>query len=409
VTHAGTGGAETLNGDGAANVMVGGRGDDLLEGDGGADVLQGGEGDDTLAIGDAGFLRLVGGTGHDVLEIGGAMTLDGADFRRIDGIEGIALGDFATDLTLGRIAAHALTGLAADAFRLVIDAAAVADAAISINASGFIRPLTVDLSGNAAASRLSGSDGDDVFSGGGGNDFINGRTGADSMSGGDGDDRFFVDNAGDAVDEDVGDGIDRIDAAIDYTLAAGQEIERLIARAGAGGLELTGNEFANAVSGRDGTDTLEGGNGNDILSGQGDADLLDGGDSDDRLLGGDGADTLDGGAGRDRLRGDAGSDTFAFSSLADSGTAAATRDVIQDFVQGADLIDLVAIDAVAGGSDDAFGFIGDGAFSGTAGELRQSVLGSSTLLSGDVNGDAIADFTILLTGNHVLQGSNFML
>jgi len=46
VTHPGTDANDTLVGDGAANVMVGGQGDDILEGNGGADVFHGGAGDD---------------------------------------------------------------------------------------------------------------------------------------------------------------------------------------------------------------------------------------------------------------------------------------------------------------------------------------------------------------------------
>ena len=104
-----------------------------------------------------------------------------------------------------------------------------------------------------------------------------------------------------------------------------------------------------------------------------------------------------------------GADVFVFASLADSGTTKATRDLIVDFVQGEDTFDLSGIDAVTGGGDDAFTFIGTGAFSGTAGELRAVALGPNTLVSADVNGDAAADFTVLVTGNHVLLGSDFVL
>ncbi|MCP3980838.1 MAG: hypothetical protein GY716_16170, partial [bacterium] len=57
VTHPGTVAADTLTGDGSANVMIGGRGSDTLLGNGGADVLRGGEGDDTLAVADLNFSR----------------------------------------------------------------------------------------------------------------------------------------------------------------------------------------------------------------------------------------------------------------------------------------------------------------------------------------------------------------
>lgn len=50
-----------------------------------------------------------------------------------------------------------------------------------------------------------------------------------------------------------------------------------------------------------------------------------------------------------------------------------------------------------------------GAFSGAAGELRQSALDANTLLHGDVIGDTVADFTILLMGSHVPMDSDFVL
>ena len=387
VTQAGTDASETLNGDGTANVMIGGRGNDILNGNGGADVLRGGEGDDRLSIGDAGFLTLSGGTGTDVLALDGAMILGRAAFRRVDGIEGIALGDFDLNVVLGRAASRAFDGLAADGFRLVVDASAVANAAITLNGSAFGRALTVDLSGNAAVSQLSGGIGNDVFTGGAANDALHGRDGVDTLNGGEGADGL---RGGDGGDTLVG--------------GAGNDVLK-----GDGGADtLEGGEGADTLQGGDDGDTLVGGTGNDVLKGDDGADTLEGGEGADVLQGGAGADTLEGGAGRDRLQGGAGDDVFVFASLADSGTTSATRDVIGDFVQGDDTIDLSGIDAVTGGLDDAFSFIGAGAFSGTAGELR-AVAGSNTLVSADVNGDAVADFTVLLTGSHVLLGSDFVL
>ena len=47
------------------------------------------------------------------------------------------------------------------------------------------------------------------------------------MTGGSGNDFYYVDNAGDQVIEAVGGGSDNVYASVDYTLAAGQEIEFL--------------------------------------------------------------------------------------------------------------------------------------------------------------------------------------
>ena len=69
-------------------------------------------------------------------------------------------------------------------------------------------------------------------------------------------------------------------------------------------------------------------------------------------------------------------------------------------------IDLAAIDAnaVGGGADDAFAFIGAAAFSNTAGE-RASALGTNTLVTGDIDGDGGADFHILPCGTYSLTAA----
>ena len=66
-----------------------------------------------------------------------------------------------------------------------------------------------------------------------------------------------------------------------------------------------------------------------------------------------------------------------------------------DFNRGAgDKINLAAIDAVAGGADNAFSFIGAAAFSGVAGQLRAYSQSGNFFVAGDVDGNGVADFTI---------------
>jgi len=132
-----------------------------------------------------------------------------------------------------------------------------------------------------------------------------------------------------------------------------------------------------------------GGSGNDKLTGNHAANLLKGGAGADRLSGLGGSDILDGGAGADFLLGGAGADVFNFNSTQDSPSNA--RDTIQDFVRGSEHIDLHNIDAnTALAGDQGFLFIGGSPFTGQMGQLNFS----NGVLSGDVNGDKVADFRI---------------
>ena len=99
-------------------------------------------------------------------------------------------------------------------------------------------------------------------------------------------------------------------------------------------------------------------------------------------------------------------------ALSDSGVKASARDLITDFTQGEDRIDLGVIDAKTGGGNDDFSFIGVGNFTGAKGQLREFFSNGNTIVSGDVNGDGHADFSIALKGHLLLsglQGDDFVL
>jgi len=89
-----------------------------------------------------------------------------------------------------------------------------------------------------------------------------------------------------------------------------------------------------------GDDYAEGGEGLDVIYGQGGNDIIMGSSNDEEITGDDGNDIIDGGAGLDTLSGNAGDDIFVFSDLTHSTDSA--QDIIEDFAQGEDLIDLTA-------------------------------------------------------------------
>jgi serralysin len=126
-------------------------------------------------------------------------------------------------------------------------------------------------------------------------------------------------------------------------------------------------------------------------------DYLVGNDVANVLRGNGGDDVLNGLGGDDQLAGGAGADVFRFTELGGS-------DAILDFTSGTDTIDLSGIDADTGAAgDQAFGFVGGAAFSGTAGELRSYSSGGAGFLAGDVDGDAVADFTIGIGSSPIVQ------
>ena len=118
----------------------------------------------------------------------------------------------------------------------------------------------------------------------------------------------------------------------------------------------------------------------------------------DALTGNALANIFTGGAGLDTLTGQGGADVFRYLDVADSGLAA--RDRIADFSKAeGDKISLGAIDAVSDAvGNQAFSFIGSGAFSGAAGELRVTYNGTIALLYGDTDGDKQADLFIRVDG-----------
>ncbi len=261
---------------------------------------------------------------------------------------------------------------------------------------------------------LTAGAGNDTIVGAGGNDTLKGQIGDDVLKGGGGRDMLIGGSGSDNLDGQSGNDILKGLGGGDM-LIGGTGADNLLG--GAGSDTVSGNGGGDVLKGNGGNDHLNGGgagdrlfgnNGNDVLLGGTGDDRLAGGGGGDTMNGGGGADTLTGGAGKDIQTGGAGSDTFAFIRPADS-KSGAFHDKIKDFVHGVDHIDVSAIDAVSGGGDDAFSFIGNAAFSGAAGELHYVVMGGHTFIEGNVNTDLAADFRIELTSIVALDAGDFVL
>ena len=132
-----------------------------------------------------------------------------------------------------------------------------------------------------------------------------------------------------------------------------------------------------------------------------------GGPNADRLIGGGGDDALFGRRGDDILSGGDGADRFVFENRGGG-------DRVTDFsARAGDRLDLTAIDAdrsPGAEGDQAFVYIGEGAFSETPGELRSEItMWGATRVEGDTNGDGAANFTLILDGAPQLRAADFVL
>jgi serralysin len=247
-----------------------------------------------------------------------------------------------------------------------------------------------------------------------------------TVTGGSGSDTYLISDGAVTLVElfgNIGD-IDTVRSTVSYQLEA--NFERLVLL-GANDSTGTGNALFNTITGNAGNnlllglggldvvagaagdDTLLGGTSDDTLTGDDGDDLLRGGVGADSLNGGEGEDRLIGGAGRDVLTGSGGDDMFVFLALGDTGNTQVLADVITDFTQGTDIIDLSSIDAKTGtAGNEAFKFI-KGAFTNAAGQLHAVASGGNTLVEYDRTGDGLADGVIVLNGLYTLTAADFVL
>jgi Ca2+-binding RTX toxin-like protein len=251
---------------------------DTITGDGGANLLFGHEGDDSLAGGDGNDL-LAPGPGTDTLD-GGPGDSDAAGYWDAGG-----------PITAS-LATNSASGEGADTYANIeqIHGSAYAD----------------NLSGGSGDAWILGNDGNDVVNGGSGNDFLFGNGGDDNINGGAGDDFLAPGSGTDSLNG--GDGSDKaaywdapgsITASLATASAIGDGTDTFAnlegIHGGNFGDTLYGDEAGNELFGNDGPDTLYGAGGDDILNGWNGDDGLYGGAGNDYIDGWDGFDFADGG------------------------------------------------------------------------------------------------------------------
>jgi Ca2+-binding RTX toxin-like protein len=377
--------ADTLIGNAGTNTLKGGDGDDVLRGGAGADRLDGGAGIDTVSYstGNVGVMvDLAAGSGSGGDAQGDILI----SIENLDGSQGNdqLTGNADANILQGRGGADVLRGGAgAD----LLDGGAGIDTAsyyyaasgVSVDlgthagnggeAQGDVLTGIENLTGGQGSDVLGGDAGANILQGWAGDDVLRGGAGADRLDGGAGSDTASYYNSWAGVSVNLSNGVAGLAEAQGDILVSIENVG--------------GSQYADTLIGNAGANTLQGWGGNDVLRG------------------GTGKDTLTGGAGADR---------FVFIASGDSGTGA-NADRITDFSQAQlDRIDLAAIDANAGvAGDQGFSFIGSGAFTRHAGELRFTVGGGVTTVAGDLNGDGVSDFHIVLAGAVALQASDFAL
>lgn len=348
----------SLLGLGGDDTLVGHAGADTLDGGRGADDMWGGPGDDVYHVDDAGdslveyaddgFDRVISSISFRLPAQIEAMCLKGEDDLNATGnaLDNVLTGNDGANTLNGGLGADTMSGgLGNDLYivenagdSIVEEANGGVDhvrASVDYVLPGQVEHLTLT---GAAAIIGTGNELDNVLlgnrisndlAGGGGNDTLNGRGGADSMRGGPGDDTYIVDDTGDTLLEEAGQGVDLVKASVDYTLPANVEsltltgIASVVGTGNALDNTLLGNGRENYLSGLDGNDLLRGRGGNDILqSGSGNdflygggtvANLLDAGAGDDLLSGGSGNDLFIGGRGNDTIMTGSGADIIAFN------------------------------------------------------------------------------------------------
>jgi len=431
----GYGGNDTLNGGAGADTLAGGVGNDTYFVDSTGDVVgeATGQGTDTVfssvnfslatlsALG-VGSLENLTLTGTAVTGIGNELN----NYLTGNALDNTLIGGLGSDTLDGGAGNDKLIGGAGNDSYLVATGDQIVEGAgggtdLVLALGNFTLPSNLDNLTLGGADDINGTGNElvNLIRGNSGSNVVDGGSGNDILEGGAGNDTYIVDSPGDKVN-DVGGGIDVINASVSYSIALTPTIDNLTltgvlninATGNSGNNVLTGNIADNVFVGGAGNDAFVGGGGNDTVDysastgavtvdlGTGTAsgntsvgsDTLSGIKTvkgsvfGDTLTGGVGNDTLNGGAGNDHFNGGAGDDTYIVDAVGDvidgdsAGTDTALSSVTYTLtpLSSADNLTLTGAGAI-----NATGNASDNVLTGNAAaNTLDGGLGNDTLIGG---------------------------
>jgi len=444
-------------GNGSANIILGNDGNNTIDGGRGIDSLAGGAGNDLYLVDvQEDFVEELANSGIDTIRARESYTaplnverleLSGSGRHNLTGnIQGnVLVGNDSANLLDGGGGNDTLEGLGGnDSYLvdssgdLVIEASGGGRDTITTSVS-YTLPAHVEtlvLSGSASINGSGNSEANTII----GNEAANsldGGGGADLLIGAGGNDTYFLDHAGDVVQELEGGGTDTVISSVSVN-ALFENVE-VVMLSGSADLALSGNTAnnwlvgnagANTLDGGAGDDTLQGGAGNDlyrvdssgdqvieasgggtdtisssvslsvlpdnveVLVAQGrSALLLSGNGLANTVIGGRGADTLDGGVGSDTLQGLGGSDTYLVDNASDlvlegNGPLDGRNDVVIASISISSLADNIETLILSGSANlSATGNSGRNTITGNSGNNILDGGGGRDLLIGGAGND----------------------
>ena len=439
------------------NTILGNSNDNVIDGGIGADTMSGGLGNDTYIVDNAGDVVVESlNEGTDLVKV--AINTAGGTYTLTNNVENATLtntvafnltgntlnnsliGNAADNLIDGGAGADTMTGDAGNDTYIVDNISDVVVENLNEGTDQILSSVNYTLSANVENLNLTGTASingtgnalNNIMNGNSTDNILDGGAGADTMAGGMGNDTYAVDNAGDIVTENLNEGTDLVNVAINtvgstYTLTNNVENATLTNSVA---FNLTGNTLSNVLTGNAADNVIDGGAGADILIGGAGNDTyivdnagdlvvenlnegtdlvkvgiataggtyaltnnvenatltntiafnLTGNALNNVLIGNAADNVIDGGAGADNMTGGAGNDTYVVDNTGDL--------VVENLNEGTDKV-LSSITYSLTPNVENLTLTGTAAINGTGNDLNNTIIGNSAdnVLDGGVGAD----------------------